>query len=43
MRDQERREIELPDPAPIRLGYLERQVLEWLWERSWGDVKALYE
>jgi predicted transcriptional regulator len=28
--------------AAVRLGYLERQVLEWLWERSWGDVKSAH-
>ena len=37
------RNTALSDLAPTRLGYLERLVLEWLWERTWGDVKSAHE
>ncbi|MBW2426371.1 MAG: BlaI/MecI/CopY family transcriptional regulator [Deltaproteobacteria bacterium] len=33
----------MSEPAPIRVGYLEREVLEWLWNRASGDVKAAHQ
>jgi predicted transcriptional regulator len=30
------------DRAPVRLGFLEKEVLEWLWSQSWSDVRKTH-
>jgi predicted transcriptional regulator len=32
----------MADRREIRLGPLETKVLEWLWDRDWGDVKGAH-